>query len=229
MGCATSLVKFLIFLFNFIFVAGGTALVVFGALFFNGYKQYEDILPELGPYSAPPILMMVVGSIVFFIAFLGCCGTIRESKCMMMTYATVLLVLLIAEVAIAVGIYYKQDELKDLMNKGLDQSLTEYEAKPEIRETWNLMQSNLECCGVNGSGDWGRIGTTVPQSCCIEENCTTSDSSKIWNNGCSNQIFSILKTEYGMYAAGILAAVELLGVLFGCCLGARFGRKLYHT
>jgi len=227
MGCATSVVKFLIFLFNFVFVAGGVALVAFGGLFYYGYTQYKEILPDLGPYGTPPLLMIIVGSIVFVIAFLGCCGTIRESKCMMMTYATVLLILLIAEIGIVAGIYYKQDELKSLLTEGLDRSLAEYEIKPEINETWNLMQSNLECCGVRGSKDW--VNVNVPASCCMEQNCTTSDPSKIWNEGCSDKIFSILKTEYGMYAAAILAAVELLGVVFGCCLGARFGRKLYHT
>jgi len=238
MGCATSLVKFLIFLFNFVFVAGGVALITFGALFYNGYKTYESILPDLGPYTFPPILMMVVGGVVFIIAFMGCCGTIRESKCMMMTYAVLLLILLIAEVAIAVGIYTHQAELKELLRDGLTSSMKDYKTKTEVQEAWDLMQSTLHCCGVENFSDWGPLN--VPESCCVNpgESCTgignqvfsaLTDSGKIFNEGCVSKIFSELKTDYGMYAAAILAAVELLGVVFGCCLGARFGRKLYHT
>lgn len=59
--------------------------MVFGGVFYYGYTKYQEILPALGPYNAPPTLMIVVGGIVFIIAFLGCCGTIRQSKCMMMT------------------------------------------------------------------------------------------------------------------------------------------------
>jgi len=224
MGCATSLVKFLIFFFNFLFVAGGVALVTFGVLFINGYKTYETILPDLGPYSFPPILIIVIGCIVFFIAFMGCCGTIRESKCMMMTYATVLLILLIAEVALVVLFYTHQDQLKDAMEKGLKKSLTEYE-KEEVREVWDTMQHNFECCGAQSYKDWGAAGVPVPPSCCKSKPCNND----YFTEGCVDKLFTELKTDYGMYAAAILAGVELLGILFGCCLGARFGRKMYHT
>lgn len=32
-----------------------------------------------------PTLLMVVGGIVFVIAFLGCCGAVRESSCMVLS------------------------------------------------------------------------------------------------------------------------------------------------
>ncbi len=99
------------------------------------------------------------------------------------------------------------------------------------------MQSSLECCGVDSYSDWN---VNIPQSCCVnrDENCTTGvfsqfdalfSTGKIFQVGCVDQIVKKLNTEYGMYAAAVLAAVELLGAVFGCCLGARFGRKLYHT
>jgi len=221
MGCATSLVKFFIFFFNFLFVAGGVALVTFGVLFLNGYKTYETILPDMGPYSFPPILIIVIGCIVFFIAFMGCCGTIRESKCMMMTYATVLLILLIAEVALVVLFYTHQDELKDVMEKGLKKSMADYE-KEEVKEVWDTLQHKLECCGAQSFKDWG---SAVPASCCRSQPC----NNVYFTEGCVEKLFTEFKTDYGMYAAAILAGVELLGILFGCCLGARFGRKMYHT
>jgi hypothetical protein len=38
-----------------------------------------------------------------------------------------------------------------------------------------------------------------------------------------------VKTEYAMYVAAIVAGIELLGVILGCCLGARFGNKRYNV
>lgn len=35
-------------------------------------------------WSAPAVLM-AIGAIVFIIAFLGCCGAIKESSCMVLT------------------------------------------------------------------------------------------------------------------------------------------------
>lgn len=38
-----------------------------------------------GNLEVAPISSMVVGSIVFLVAFFGCCGAIRESNCMLVT------------------------------------------------------------------------------------------------------------------------------------------------
>lgn len=241
MGCATGLVKFLLFLFNFVVVVGGVALVVFGVLFYNGYKEYETILPDLGPYQFPPILMIVVGAVIFFIAFMGCCGIIRESKCMMITYAVFLLILLVAEIAIAVGIATHQDQMKSALEEGMLKSIDEFRTNTEVQNVWNAMQDNLKCCGARNWQDWSGAGISTPGSCCGnpvgDQGCSgrVSDGlalikiGEIYPTGCADKIFEKLKTEYGMYAAAVLALVEFLGVILGCCLGARFGRKLYHT
>lgn len=41
-------------------------------------------LAELGIAMAP-IGSMVLGGLVFFVAFFGCCGAIRENNCMLVT------------------------------------------------------------------------------------------------------------------------------------------------
>jgi len=51
---------------------------------YSGYHMYAEFVKS-GPYLAPPIGMMIIGSIIVIIAFMGCCGVLRESKCMMMT------------------------------------------------------------------------------------------------------------------------------------------------
>jgi len=131
------------------------------------------------------------------------------------------LILLIAEVALVVLFYTHQDQLKDVMDKGMKKSMAEYE-KEEVKEVWDTLQHKLECCGAQSYKDWG---SAVPLSCCKIQPCNND----YFTEGCVDKLFTELKTDYGMYAAAILAGVELLGILFGCCLGARFGRKMYHT
>jgi CD63 antigen len=236
------LVKFIIFFFNFVFVVGGIALIALGAMFYSGYKDYEAVLPDLGPYGYPPILMMVIGAVVFLIAFMGCCGTLRESKCMMLTYATFLLILLVAQIALVVVLVTKKDEALKFFKDEMHESLKKYNEVSEVKEGWDFMQSNLQCCGVEGPLDWGTLKLTesVPKSCCKDQNnCPSSYgifsslSNAVQNNyytdGCLDKVFGSLKSDYGLYGAIALGVVELLGILFGCCLGARFGRKIYNT
>lgn len=229
MGCATSMVKYLLFFFNFLFVLGGALLITIGALSFNGFKTYENFV-ELKAYQAPPIGMMVVGGIILFIAFMGCCGTVRESKCMMMTYATLLTILLIAEVAIAVGIYMYKDDFKDLLKDGFNKSMGEYGTQQQITESWDTMQGNLKCCGIDSYKDWKTHNIDeVPLSCCMDGNKCEDTKGSYYAQGCLDKAVADLKTDEGMYSAIAVAVMEVLGILFGCCLGARFGRKRYST
>lgn len=49
------------------------------------YAVYEDFSHFLDPsYFSPATLLIVVGILVFIIAFLGCCGALRESTCMVL-------------------------------------------------------------------------------------------------------------------------------------------------
>ena len=49
-------------------------------------------------YVNTPIFLMIVGGVIFLVAFLGCCGAWRESKCLIYTYAFFLAVILVAQV-----------------------------------------------------------------------------------------------------------------------------------
>lgn len=59
----------------------GLALLVIGVLLktnnVEGIK-FDDVSLDLAP-----VALIVLGSIIFIIAFFGCCGAIRESTCML--------------------------------------------------------------------------------------------------------------------------------------------------
>jgi uncharacterized membrane protein YidH (DUF202 family) len=66
----------------------GLAILIAGALTYANIDKvdyYMDKVNNEVNVSASPIALIVVGSIVFVIAFYGCCGAIRESHCMIVT------------------------------------------------------------------------------------------------------------------------------------------------
>merc|ERR1711928_132667 len=82
--------------FNILFILAGCILIGFGA-----WSQVEskDVLNFLGDsYVNTPIFLMIVGGVIFLVAFLGCCGAWRESKCLIYTYAFFLAVILVAQI-----------------------------------------------------------------------------------------------------------------------------------
>jgi len=54
---------------------GGVILVVY-----SGYSNFVDSW-----FFAAPLLMIVVGVIVFLVSFFGCCGAVKENHCMIIT------------------------------------------------------------------------------------------------------------------------------------------------
>lgn len=49
------------------------------------YAVYEDFRHFLDPsYFSPATILIVVGALIFIIAFFGCCGAIKESTCMVL-------------------------------------------------------------------------------------------------------------------------------------------------
>ncbi|KAG7227681.1 hypothetical protein INR49_029442 [Caranx melampygus] len=53
-------------------------------------------------------VLMAVGGVLLVIGFLGCCGAIRESKCMLLTFFSIVLIIFLIEVAGAVVLFVFQ-------------------------------------------------------------------------------------------------------------------------
>jgi hypothetical protein len=62
----------------------GLGILIAGALSYADIKEVDQHLKNVD-VNGSPIGLIVLGSIVFVIAFYGCCGAIRESHCMIVT------------------------------------------------------------------------------------------------------------------------------------------------
>jgi CD63 antigen len=67
----------------FIFQISGIAILAVGALIQNFYSNYTNFLD--GHFYVGPVLLIILGVIVFVVAFFGCCGALKENHCMVMT------------------------------------------------------------------------------------------------------------------------------------------------
>jgi len=104
LGCSMSLIKLILFAFNSIFVILGLVLVAFGVLGLTGHVATglaavaeaasggEIDISKLVSSSSISTLskaILVIGIIVFFVAFLGCCGAISENNVKVMLVSIV--------------------------------------------------------------------------------------------------------------------------------------------
>ncbi|XP_072398840.1 CD63 antigen-like isoform X1 [Diabrotica undecimpunctata] len=239
MGCATGIVKYLVFLANLLFALAGLALIIIGILIKLNVSEATNVLPK--DFGLAPILSIVIGSIVFITAFLGCCGAVKESTCMLTTYAIILLTIFILQVAI--GVYaFLQIKDKNSFNSVLTTSMKETFDKmyvsQEANETMQVTQRFFKCCGVRGAEDYGDI--PVPRSCCNDINypCPVTNlqiaentflMNSINDRGCVEALkiqWDIIARIFGGVAVGV-AIVEIVGVISALCL-ARSAKNGYR-
>lgn len=224
-------VKILLFLFNLIFVAAGIGLIVTGAYVNVKLDDYYDFFGS--EYFGPGILLIVVGVFIFLIAFFGCCGAYKENHCLTMTFAVCLSLIFILEIAGGIAGFVMRDQIEDEVKHVLEDAMKNYnkDGHEGVTKTWNKLQEEFSCCGVNNASDWvSMANTTIPESCCKEEKCTTTDNSKIFTTGCANELEDWLKSKIAIIGGvGIgLAFVQVVGIMFACCL-ARAIKKEYEV
>jgi len=154
-------------------------------------KLDEDMLSpianDMEGYSHVVYFLMVVATVMTVMGFLGCCGALQESQCMLATFFSLVLVLFLGQVALGVWLHQHQDHFKAVVEKTAARSIQhDYSINEFKTNAFDIIQSQLQCCGATGPSDWAEsrfnnadkksalevgVGTImrlykVPKSCC---------------------------------------------------------------
>jgi len=215
-GCSAKCAKVILIVLNILFWLTGVILIVAGALTTtNTHVQLlAKIMPDgSAPVSSAGIVAIVLGVIVFLIGFFGCCGAIRESKCLLGIYIGCLVVIIIIEIAAGIFIGLKKKEIiADMEGQWRMMIAKKYTTSNDTKEVVNKIQTTFECCGADGPQNWenSTFSTNnknqLPDSCCPKETglCNVKEA-KHFKEGC------IKKLREG--------AVERLPVIVGVMIG----------
>ena len=93
-------------------------------------------------YSSAAILLIILSLFIIVVTFFGCCGALKEHKCMLGTYFAIVLVFFIIFIIAAI-IGYTQSE--DKMQKPLEKAITSYgwDNKTKITDAWDYVQESV--------------------------------------------------------------------------------------
>ncbi|XP_044271316.1 tetraspanin-8-like [Tribolium madens] len=215
MGCLSGIAKYLLFLFNFLIVVCGIALIAVGAIMLKNENKGLDSVTDfsVGGFG------IAVGVIIFGIAFLGCCGAIKENGCMLTTYAVIMIVLLILQIVLGamafVAIKNDDKTLDKKVKEVVKDTFDDYIKNPteEKRKVIDTIQEDFECCGVDGSTYWTSHLKDVPASCYEDKD---KQQTKLFKDGCAKRFQEVITYNIkviGGIALGF-AAVELVCAIF---------------
>ncbi|XP_013104944.1 CD63 antigen [Stomoxys calcitrans] len=226
-------VKYLTFFCNLLFALSGVLILLIGAMVQFNYAHYSNFVSD--HIWTAPIILMVVGALVAFICFMGCCGALKENSCMILSFAILALIVFFLEIGLGIAGYIKHTGLRQIMETQFNATMEQYNERKDYRDAWSLLQTELGCCGIQGPNDWEKVfsNETMPASCCPMINlneatsCTVTHANK---NGCLKELLDILDSKTLALAVVVLgvAGIQFLTILFACCLYRSF-RRSYQT
>ncbi|XP_049807582.1 CD63 antigen-like [Schistocerca nitens] len=232
---SSACVKYLLFIFNLIFVITGVIILSVGAVIQGVYYKYEHFLDNR--FFSAPALLIAVGTIVLIISFFGCCGAVKENHCMILTFSALLGVIFILELAAGIAGYVLEDAAVEVINKRMNDSMVHYRDSPEITIVWDSIQKEFSCCGTNNITDWGIIykNGSLPDSCCAsflhtQYSCNVTMAEEHHIRSCHVAVQeSVIANAVTLGGVGVgIAFIQLLGIILSCCL-AKSIRKHYES
>ncbi|XP_043098410.1 tetraspanin-1-like [Puntigrus tetrazona] len=210
MGCFT-FVKVVMVVFNLLIFLAGVCLAAAGIWVTVDEDSFMKVLPpftdDFKSHVNVGIFCITIGAVMTLLGLLGCCGAQKESKCLLITFFSIILIICIAETAAAIVtlVYssYTEIILKTWATPGLK---VQYGKDKIFTDLWNSTMTTLQCCGFSNYTDFSESyyykqnGDLYPPTCC----------------GCYKQIVKNIQRNVkivGGIAAGVTAIeVAAMGV-----------------
>jgi len=232
MRCCVDLIKFVLFIANFLcFLAFAGLLAGTVYILLNGQNTFigQHIEPSLSsddPTNATYFSFIVIFIVVFsfFAIFtcLGCCGTAYKSGCMLGSFIIILFVLFGGSVGAVVFLHtqFGWGAVLEVLIQEMSRNLPTYKKDNVFTfRFWNWIQNTFGCCGVEKVDGWKIWSTSeglksnwkVPESCCRdgEEDCMYEPNTEtIYMEGCAPKV--VLYVQIIFYGVPILMFVSLV-------------------
>uniref|UniRef100_A0A3Q0RZP0 Tetraspanin n=1 Tax=Amphilophus citrinellus TaxID=61819 RepID=A0A3Q0RZP0_AMPCI len=98
-------------------------------------------------------ILIAAGALMMVVGFLGCCGAIKESPCMLGLFFLFLLLIFAAEVAAGIWGLSNSDRVVEDITEFYKQTYANYKdtKQPALKETLRLIHFGLDCCGPTGT------------------------------------------------------------------------------
>uniref|UniRef100_H2VAC9 Tetraspanin n=1 Tax=Takifugu rubripes TaxID=31033 RepID=H2VAC9_TAKRU len=182
--------KYVLFLSNLMFTILG--LVVLGLGMWGLISKESFAQEKISSIGTDPMLVLVsLGVVLTALCLLGSVGALRENCVLLKVFSAVVLVLLGAQVLVAILSYTTQDQIRGYLRSGMLTAMARYQDDLDLRFIVDEIQTNLQCCGADDYRDWeiniyyncsapGVLACGVPATCCVDP----LENGTVWNSQC---------------------------------------------
>ncbi|TKC43429.1 hypothetical protein EI555_016824 [Monodon monoceros] len=237
--CGITSSKTVLVFLNLIFWGAAGILCYVGAYVFITYDDYDHFFEDV--YTLiPAVVIIAVGALLFIIGLIGCCATIRESRCGLATFVIILLLVFVTEVVVVVLGYVYRAKVENEVDRSIQKVYKTYNGtNPDAASrAIDYVQRQLHCCGIHNYSDWENTdwfketkNQSVPLSCCRETasscNGSLAHPSDLYAEGCEALVVKKLQEimMHVIWAALAFAAIQITWKrlsCWACCVHASY-------
>ncbi|XP_053673683.1 CD63 antigen-like [Anopheles nili] len=189
--------------------------------------QYEqlDVFMDIRMYRLI-LFLALVGTLCLMLAFIGFVGIWIGNRTVLHTFCWLLIIFSCLETTVAFIGYKQRHSIETQMESNLWYSVNNYPTDVNLQSYVDLLQMQVQCCGVNNYTDWLKemppdditthdkdiAALFVPLSCC---DLTDNEKCSIFEAGCQNKMYDIL------YEVGHTVIVyTLMAIVIQLCAAA---------
>nr|KAG5702386.1 hypothetical protein BaRGS_002168 [Batillaria attramentaria] len=236
----------LVYILSELLVLSGVAILGVGIwiLADPNLQDYIDVIhtEDEEYFRNAAYLLIAFGAFVFLVGFCGCCGAIRNSKCLLGFYIFFLVLVFAGELAAGILAAVYKDQIIDKFDVQLTDAIkNDYKDNPS---SWDVVQKELKCCGGLGPGDYDNStwqnaqgqNVMIPVSCCkldgtkvVDQAACQEKTSSYYEQGCKSALEGWVN-DHSMILIGVgcgIAALQIFGLVFAICLCRSIDQEKY--
>ncbi|KAL7063919.1 hypothetical protein AAHC03_05568 [Spirometra sp. Aus1] len=202
MSCTAACLKFVLLGFC---VAYGLLGICFSGVGIYLIVELQKIPGLADAAKWAPAFFLALGIFLGLVAVLGCGGAVTRNKCLLIIFATVTIVMLVAAFIYGIAVLVVSAQISTVM---LDLLLEVFNNDQDAAKLWlGIIEAAFKCCGINNSGDY----YSIPETCC-EPGTRRCSSTTAYKEGCgAKMVDSMLK--YSKAIGGCCIALTIVQAL----------------
>ncbi|XP_028406493.1 CD151 antigen-like isoform X2 [Dendronephthya gigantea] len=234
--CLKSL-KVVFTVFLILFWCAGVTLVGVGIWTLVDRFEYSSLLGS-DNYIIVVSLMIVAGIVVIIVGFLGCCGSIKDNRFMLIAFFVMVVCVFLVELSAGIVAFAYRGQLENELEDSFLNAMNKYAIDDKETKAIDKAQEKYWCCGAtryyqwnetvwfnlgSGNGNKTLAGSSdklkVPDSCCkppIVEGCgEVTHPSNINYKGCIQKLSEYIEDHLlilGAVGLGV-SILQLLGLI----------------
>ncbi|XP_041327127.1 tetraspanin-15-like [Pyrgilauda ruficollis] len=168
-------IKFALSAYATLFSLLGLLLLAVG-IYAEAERQRHRTLE--GIFLAPAVLLLLLGSGVFLVSFVGMVGSLRDNRALLRTFFWVLLLIFLTELLLILVEIIFESKMNEVFHSNIQEGIRHYYDDLDFKNILDFVQEKFSCCGGDEFRDWevnqyhqcngsGALACGVPHSCCV--------------------------------------------------------------